>query len=618
MKMPMNFIKKLLKPKRPTIETTLTITSSNGFHLRPIGQFTNEVKQFDSTIITIVAKNQEVSATQASQILSLALEKGDSFILRSIGKDAKKATEYLESYFRQLMINDKKIKEVEQEEESYESITLKGKTIGRGVAIAPLIEYETYEREDNKNGLSFRDALKIAKKELYELYIKNKTTDEAQIFLAQQELLSSDIFRYDCTNIKIFRNIIKDEIKKLENTRFESRISDYKDVEQRVLSHLGIDTILELPDIPYILVAEDLLPSEIMRLADTKVTGVVLKKSTPTSHSSILLRSFGIASMIIDDIITPSSEAILDANSGNLVITPTSNDLEKAYNRQIAFKAFQEIGYQKRFEPAITKDGKNINILANATDVISAQEAKEKGADGIGLLRTEFLFQDKKPTLEEQILTYAEIMTIFNNITIRTLDVGGDKALPYAAIPKEPNPFLGVRGIRFSLQEQTLFKEQLLGIFLAHNQKPLKVMFPMVSSVAEFNQAKTVAQKVAQENNVDISNIKFGIMLEVPCVIFALKEFNKVVDFYSIGTNDLTQYLFAIERTHPTLHVNVSSPMLMSALRMIKENITKPISICGELAGMEEVTTKLLDMGYDTLSVSAKLIPSLKEKIRDS
>jgi len=614
----MNFIKKLLKPKRPTIETTLTITSSNGFHLRPIGQFTNEVKQFDSTIITIVAKNQEVSATQASQILSLALEKGDSFILRSIGKDAKKATEYLESYFRQLMINDKKIKEVEQEEESYESITLKGKTIGRGVAIAPLIEYETYEREDNKNALSFRDALKIAKKELYELYIKNKTTDEAQIFLAQQELLSSDIFRYDCTNIKIFRNIIKDEIKKLENTRFESRISDYKDVEQRVLSHLGIDTILELPDIPYILVAEDLLPSEIMRLADTKVTGVVLKKSTPTSHSSILLRSFGIASMIIDDIITPSSEAILDANSGNLVITPTSNDLEKAYNRQIAFKAFQEIGYQKRFEPAITKDGKNINILANATDVISAQEAKEKGADGIGLLRTEFLFQDKKPTLEEQILTYAEIMTIFNNITIRTLDVGGDKALPYAAIPKEPNPFLGVRGIRFSLQEQTLFKEQLLGIFLAHNQKPLKVMFPMVSSVAEFNQAKTVAQKVAQENNVDISNIKFGIMLEVPCVIFALKEFNKVVDFYSIGTNDLTQYLFAIERTHPTLHVNVSSPMLMSALRMIKENITKPISICGELAGMEEVTTKLLDMGYDTLSVSAKLIPSLKEKIRDS
>jgi phosphocarrier protein FPr len=617
MKMPMNFIKRLLKPKQPTIETTLTITSSNGFHLRPIAQFSNEIKQFESTI-TIVAKDQEVSATQVPQILSLALEKNDSFILRSIGNDASNAIEYLESYFKQLMIDDKAIEEVEQEKESYESITLKGKTIGKGVTIAPIIEYETYEREDNRNRLSFKEALKIAKKELYELYIKNKTTNEAQIFLAQQELLSSHIFRYGCTNIKIFRNIIKDEIKKLENTRFESRISDYKDIQQRVLSHLGIDTIMELPDTPYILVAEDLLPSEIMRLMETEVAGVVLKKGTPTSHASILLRSFGIPSMIIDNIITPSSEAILDANSGNLVVSPTSNDFEKAYNRQIAFKAFQEIGYQKRFEPAITKDGKNIKILANTTDVISAQEAKEKGADGIGLLRTEFLFQDKRPTLEEQILTYAEIMTIFDDITIRTLDVGGDKALPYAPIPKEPNPFLGIRGIRFSLQEKILFREQLLGIFLAHNQKPLKVMFPMVSSIEEFNQAKTIAQKVAQENNVDISNIKFGIMLEVPCVIFALKEFDKIVDFYSIGTNDLTQYLFAIERTHPTLHVDVTSPMLMSALTRIKDSITKPISICGELAGMEEVTTKLLDMGYNTLSVSAKLIPSLKETIRDS
>jgi len=343
----------------------------------------------------------------------------------------------------------------------------------------------------------------------------------------------------------------------------------------------------------------------------------VLKKGTPTSHSSILLRSFGIPSMIINDVITSSSEAILDANSGNLVLTPTSNDLEKAYNRQIAFKAFQEIGYQKRFEPAISRGGKHIKVLANITDVISAQEAKEQGADGVGLLRTEFLFKENRPTLEEQVLTYAEIMTIFDDITIRTLDIGGDKALPYAPIPKEPNPFLGIRGIRFSLQEQILFREQLLGIFLAHNQRPLKVMFPMVTSVEEFNQAKSIAQEVARENNVDISNIKFGIMLEIPCVIFALKEFDEVVDFYSIGTNDLTQYLFAIERTHPTLHVSVTSPMLMSALKMIKDNVTKPISICGELAGMEEVTIRLLAMGYDTLSVSAKLIPSLKEKIRE-
>jgi phosphocarrier protein FPr len=614
--MPMNFLKKLLKSKQQPVNITLTVTSSNGFHIRPIAQFANEVKNFESTI-TLVSDSQEVSATQTNDILSLTLEKGDSFVLKAIGDDANEAIEYLSSFFQTLMKEDKEIEEIKQEEENYESVTLRGQTIGKGVAIAPLIEYETYEREDSKNGLSFKEALKNAKKELYELYMANKNTSEAQIFLAQQELLSSDVFRYNCSNIKIFKNIIKNEIKKLENTRFESRISDYKDIEKRVLSHLGIDTIIELPTEPYILVAEDLLPSEIMKIVDTSIEGVVLKKGSPTSHSAILLRSFGIPSMIIDNIIPPSPRAILDANSGNLVLAPTKNDLEKAKNRQTTFKAFQEIGYQKRFEPAKTKDGKEIKILANITDVMSAKEAKNLGADGVGLLRTEFLFRAKRPTLEEQILTYAEIMKIFDNITIRTLDVGGDKSLPYAPIPKEPNPFLGIRGIRFSLLERSLLQEQLLGIFLAHNQKPIRIMFPMISSIEEFKEAKAIAKDVAKRNNVNIDSIEFGIMLEVPCVIFALKEFDKLVDFYSIGTNDLTQYLFAIERTHPTLHVDITSPMLMSALKMIKESVTKPISICGEIAGIEEVTDKLIGIGYTNLSVSAKLIPSLKERIRD-
>ncbi len=614
--MAMNFFKKILKPKYAPIENRLIITSSNGFHLRPIAEFANEVKKFKSNI-TILYSDKEVSATQVPQILSLSLEKDNTFILKAIGDDANEAIEHLSSFFQQLMINDKEIEEIEQEQESYESKTLTGQTIGKGVSIAPLIEYETYEREDNKNGLSFKEALKNAKKELYELYIKNKTTSEAQIFLAQQELLSSDVFRYNCTNIKIFKNIIKNEIQKLENTRFKSRISDYKDIEKRVLAHLGIDTIIELPNTPYILVAEDLLPSEIIKISETSIEGVVLKKGSPTSHAAILLRSFGIPSMIIDNIIPPSPKAILDANSGNLVLQPTPNDLEKARNRQTAFKAFQEIGYQKRFEPAKMKNNQEVKVLANITDVISAKEAKELGADGIGLLRTEFLFKYKRPTLEEQILTYAEIMKIFDNITIRTLDVGGDKALPYASIPKEANPFLGIRGIRFSLLEQNLFREQLLGIFLAHNQKPIKIMFPMVSTIEEFNHAKAIAKEVAKENNVNISNIQFGIMLEVPSVIFALKEFNEIVDFYSIGTNDLTQYLFAVERTHPTLYVDITSPVLMNTLKIIKENTTKPISICGELAGIEDVTANLLNIGYKTLSVSAKLIPSLKERIRE-
>jgi len=250
------------------------------------------------------------------------------------------------------------------------------------------------------------------------------------------------------------------------------------------------------------------------------------------------------------------------------------------------------------------------------TDVASAKEAKEFGADGIGLLRTEFLFKEKKPTLKEQIDAYRKIFDIFDDITVRTLDIGGDKSLPYISIPKEDNPFLGLRGIRFSLYEKRLFKEQLLAIFQAHNGKDIKVMFPMVSQREEFIEAKKIALDVAKENSIDIDNIQFGIMLEVPSVILAIKIFDKEVDFYSIGTNDLTQYLFAIERTHNILKVNPISPILISALKIIKDTAKKPVSICGELAGIDEAIKILINIGYDKLSVSSKLVPHVKSKIR--
>jgi phosphocarrier protein FPr len=594
---------------RKSIETTLTITSDNGFHLRPIAKFVNEVKSFETTV-TIISHNKEVSATQVPKILSLALEKNESFTLRCVGKDAKKASEHLSSFFVQLMKDDKVVEEIKQENESYEGTTLTGDSIAKGVAISPIVKYEKIKQEDNREGLSLRDAISITKNELDKLYEENKTKDEAHIYLAQKELLNSEVF-------KDFDNINR-EIDKLKGTKFESRIADYQDLKQRILSYMGIKTKLKLPNTPYILLANDLLPSEVSTIAKTPIEGVILQKGTPTSHASILLRSQAIPSLIItnQNISSNYPNAILDANSGNLILEPTQNDLKKAKEKKKKFKEQQEQSYQKRFDTTKTRDGKEIQILANIADIESAKEAKELGADGIGLFRTEFLFTQTKPTIEQQKNAYREIFNLFDTITIRTLDIGGDKSLPYINIPKEDNPFLGIRGIRFSLQEQTLFSEQLLAIFMAHNQKNIKIMFPMVSTIEEFTQAKKIAQTVAKENHIDITHIQFGIMLEVPCVIFALKEFDQIVDFYSIGTNDLTQYLFAIERTHPTLTADATSAMIFSALKQIIETTTKPISICGELAGVEEATTKLIEMGYSTLSVSSKLIPMLKQKIR--
>jgi phosphocarrier protein FPr len=618
----MNFIKKIFQKKQPIVQTTLTITSENGFHLRPIAKFVNEVKHINATV-TIIAHEKEVTATQVPKILSLSLEQGESFILQCEGEDAQKSSDYLSEFFTEIMNSDIVIEEIVQEEANYEASLLKGRTIAKGIALAPLVRYEKKETSINKkDNLSLKDAIKRTKEELYDLYQINKTKHESQIFLAQKELISSDIFRYQCSSVTTFTQIIQQEIEKLENTKFASRISDYKDVEQRVLTHLGIKITLEVPTTPYILLCDDLLPSEILRLKETAIEGVVLQKGTPTSHASILLRSFAIPSMIVNQpIIELSLKTILDANSGDLILKPTSNDVRKAKERQTSFRKIQEQSYEKRFEVSKTRREREIKVLANITNLESAKEAKEQGADGVGLLRTEFLFTEEKPTLKEQTNAYKAIFELFNTLTIRTLDIGGDKSLPYVHIAKEENPFLGIRGIRFSLQEQTLFKEQLLAIFKANeallpHSKVLKIMFPMVSTVSEFTEAKDIALTIAKEHNINLSNIQFGIMLEVPSVIFALPAFNRVVDFYSIGTNDLTQYLFAIERTHPTLLADATSPMLMNALKIIVKQVNKPISICGELAGLEDVTQELIGMGYETLSVSAKIIPSLKDRIR--
>jgi len=616
----MNFLKKIFN-KQTIVKSTLTITSSNGFHLRPIAKFANEAKKFNCDI-TIIAFDEEVSATQVPKLISLSLEKGESFILKCVGSDANEATTQLSLFFKELMENDKKIETLIQTNESYEAPTLNGVSIVPGISIAPLVYGKTIESINNETNLSIKESIELTKKELETLYNKNKSNSEADIYLAHKELLSSEIFKQNFKNIDALKETINREIKQLKNTKFESRIVDYKDIQQQILSHTGITTTLNLPSSPYILLINELLPSDIPKLIATPIQGVVLKQGTPTSHASILLRSFAIPTVIINKSIETSENAILDTKSGDLILNPTDKDLDKAYSKQKLFQEKKAQNHKNRFESTETLRGKRVKVLANIGDVNSAIEAKELGADGIGLLRSEFLFMEKKPSLEEQTNAYKDIFELFDELTIRTLDVGGDKPLPYANIEKEQNPFLGLRGIRFSLHEKTLLEEQFLAIFKAVNEidtsnKTMKIMFPMVNTCNEFLEAKMIAIDIANKNNLDISSVEFGIMLEVPSVIFALNEFDQLVDFYSIGTNDLTQYLFAIDRTHSTLQADALSPMIMSALKFIIETSKKPLSICGELAGLGDATENLINMGYNTLSVSAKLIPSLKERIRN-
>ncbi len=596
------------------LSVPLTVTSNNGFHLRPVAQFASLAKSF-SCQITATFNNKSVDTKSVNALLSLSLEKGDTFTLVAQGKKADEALEALQRLFEMLMQDDTEIKQIEKTAYSYEGLVIEGEIISEGIAIAPTYTYHKTEVQHDSE-IDFEDALSESIEELNTLYHTKEKDENAAIYLAQKELLAS--LSTDCQTLAELEEKVDEESEKLAGTKLDAKKSDYQDILQRVKRHLGMEIKVTFPDTPFILLGSDLLPSEIDHLQQTNVAGVVLKETSINSHTAILLRASGISSLIADtQDIAEGETIILDAHAGVIVQDPSDHDLKKAKEHLKQDHRQKARSATKRFEAAVTRGGRSIKVFANAADLNTAQTAKEEGAEGIGLLRSEFLFKDLKPSLEEQQKAYKEIFELFDDITVRTLDVGGDKALPYIEIPSEDNPFLGVRGVRLFHTHPELMEEQLHAIFLAAGDKPIKIMFPMISSVEEFTQTKSFAQNVAQKYQLDISHLQFGIMIEVPSVLFLLESLNDVVDFYSIGTNDLTQYLFAIERTHTLLKADALSPALFSAIERILDTATKPVSICGELAANKEAIPKLLNLGMETLSVSPRSIAQTKEEIRD-
>jgi len=596
------------------VSTKLTVTSDNGFHLRPVAQFVSVAKKYTCEI-SASFNNKSVDAKGVNTLLSLSLEQGDAFTLTCKGKDAEAALEALGDTFNTLMKDDKEIEVVEKEDTYYEGDFIEGDIISSGIAIATAYHYKE-ELIQKENFFSFEEAFNQSLDELEALYSEQKENNDAGIYLAQKELLAS--FITEVHTLQDLEDHIERSSAQLIGSKLEAKISDYKDILQRVKKHLGLEVKALFPDQSFILLANDLLPSQIEKLSKTSVAGVILKDTSINSHTAILLRGAGISSLIANtSLLDEESQIILDAHSALIVTTPSKNDLEKAEKRFKEDKQQKALASTKRFDSTQTKKGKSIKVLANVTDENSAKTAKEEGAEGIGLLRTEFLFKEEKPSFEMQVDSYESIFTHFDDITVRTLDVGGDKALPYIDLPKEENPFLGIRGIRLFKTHPEIMEEQLHAIFAAAKNRSVKIMFPMVSSIEEFNEAKTFAQKIAEKHQIDISKLLFGIMIEVPSVLFLIGSFNKVVDFYSIGTNDLTQYLFAIERTHQTLKTDELSPVVFDAIKMISKQATKPVSICGELAANKQAIQKLIELGIETLSVSAKSIAQTKEEIRN-
>ncbi len=540
--------------------------------------------------------------------------------------------------------------------------TFSGVSASSGLAIGVTRQYRprTIVVEDQPGdplteGNRFQEALNAAQGELGRLYEEVKTrlgSGKAAIFRVHAELLS-DAGIIQQTILLVYQQhsaawawqqIINERVsqmQKLDDPVLAGRAVDLSDVGQRVLRHLvGMpeDTVAPrfiegeplagaLLETPVILIAEDLTPSDTAALDSDTILGFCTVKGGPTSHTAILARSLGIPAVVgagealLD--VPNGTPGILDGSNGRLYLKPSEADVRAAQALQQQLQLQQDEANTTRFAPAITSDGHRVEVAANINRAADTQQAVEAGAEGVGLMRTEFLFLERSsvPTEDEQFEAYRDMVQALSGrpLIIRTLDIGGDKEVPYLNLPKEDNSFLGIRGIRFCLARPDLFIPQLRALYRAAAYGPLSIMFPMISTLEDWRQARDIAERVRQELNAP--QVPLGIMIEVPSAAILADQFAQEVDFFSIGTNDLTQYTLAMDRLHPQL-AKQADGLHPAVLRMVESTIQaarkagKWVGVCGGIAGDLQGAVILTGLGVSELSVGIPSIAAIKAHIR--
>ncbi|WP_337058342.1 phosphoenolpyruvate--protein phosphotransferase [Pseudomonas sp. USHLN015] len=414
----------------------------------------------------------------------------------------------------------------------------------------------------------------------------------------------------------------------LQDALLAERAADLRDVGRRVLAKLcGVVEQAE-PERPYVLVLDEMAPSDVARLDRTRVAGILTARGGATSHSAIVARALGIPALVgagaVVLALEPGTPLLLDGGRGRLVVAPEQALLERARAEHQDRERLLREAEAHKLEPARTRDGHSVEVCANLGDAAGAVAAVEQGAEGVGLLRTEFIFMahSQAPDLATQEADYRKVFDALDGrpLVARTLDVGGDKPLPYWPIAHEENPFLGLRGVRLTLQRPKVMETQLRALMRASEGRPLRIMFPMVGSVGEWRQARDMALRLAEE--IPQADLQLGIMVEVPSAALLAPVLAREVDFFSIGTNDLTQYALAIDRGHPTLSAQADG-LHPAVLQLIELTVRaahargKWVGVCGELAADPLAVPLLVGLGVDELSVSARSVPEVKARIRE-
>ena len=532
-----------------------------------------------------------------------------------------------------------------------------GKGVSKGVAAGPISFYRRPSGEIPRRSMTdtaaelarFHDACETAKKQLGVLHDKalaEAGEDAAMLFEAHQMMLD------DLDFVESIEGLIENDrlnaeaavsdtgaqfaemFAAMDDSYMQARAADIRDISTRVVGILtGEGESGIVSDVPCIVAADDLAPSETVQLDKSLILGFITAGGSANSHTAILARTMGIPAIIgAGDALQAEMEgkyAIIDGQTGETVIEPDDAERERLLKKQAKEKALKELLDQLKGKPNVTKDGRNVMVYCNIGSPADIDAVLQNDGGGIGLFRSEFLYLQGSdyPTEDEQFEAYKTVAERMGGkrVIIRTLDIGADKQADYFHLDKEENPAMGLRAIRICLTRPEVFRTQLRALYRASAYGKIAIMFPMITSVWEVQEIKRICRNIraelAEERVPMADKVELGIMIETPAAVMMSAELAREVDFFSVGTNDLTQYTLAVDRQGVGLDrfFDAHHPAVLRMLRMTAENAHRAgiwIGICGELGADAELTETFLSMGIDELSVSPSAVLPLRSAIR--
>lgn len=534
----------------------------------------------------------------------------------------------------------------------------KGKSVFGGIAIGRIKVYNKSEQQvkrvhiddtehEKKRYYAAVDKAAMQLQELYDKAVKEVGEANAAIFEMHQIMLTDDDYKESVENIIDSQHVNAEYavaqtgdnyaamFAAMEDEYMRGRSADVKDISERLINILsGFNASSMVSDEPVIIVAEDLAPSETVQLDKDKILSFVSVKGSVNSHTAILARTMGIPALIgtpvIPDNDIDGKMGIVDGNSGCLYVDPDNEKLGYYRKKQDEQLKQKELLQLLKGREDITIDGRKIKLYANIGNVKDVMTVKANDAAGIGLFRSEFIYleRDTFPTEEEQFNIYRTVAENMAGkpVIIRTLDIGADKQCDYFNMDKEDNPALGMRAIRICLTRTEIFKTQLRALYRASAYGNINIMYPMIANMWEINRIKEIEKEVRDElkqQGINIGDVQTGIMIETPAAVMLSDELAEKVDFFSIGTNDLTQYTLAVDRQNPKLDsfFDPHHPAVLKMIKMVVDNAHKAgiwAGICGELGADTSLTREFLKMGVDELSVSPGRILPIRKIILDT